>query len=489
MKRRFLVMAAALMLLLTSCKENQQLKEMHSEADLSGLKVGMMTGTAHDLRLSKRTDITTMKFNLTADALMALSQGKVDVFVEDESSLSSEEMRRLGLRVAFYGDEAIPCGFPMRKNEPGLRDSLSYFIDSLIATGEMKEIWDRWLLCDNYSEAKIPDLGPVPTGKPLRVAPCIELPPMDYHAGDDWRGLEPELLLRFGRYAGRPVVFEFYPLVSAITALQTGKIDIFTGGIFITEERQKTMDFSSSYGSIRSAYYVKDENAQASASFFTKMKEMVYNNLIVENRWTYITDGLWETVKISVLAILLGSLVGAGICWMRMSRRKWLAKTAAAYIDIMRGIPMLVFLMIMFYVILVPTGMGGTAVAVISFALNFAAYVSEMFRTAINAVSKGQSEAGLALGLTKWQTFRHIVAPQAIRNVMPVYKGEAISLLKTTSIVGYIAIQDLTRASDIIRSRTFDAFFPLLIVTILYFILAWLLGKALDLIVKNENKK
>ena len=232
---------------------------------------------------------------------------------------------------------------------------------------------------------------------------------------------------------------------------------------------------------------MKDENAQASAGFFAKMKEMVYNNLIIENRWTYITNGLWETVKIAVLAILLGSLVGAGICWMRMSRRKWLAKTATVYIDIMRGIPMLVFLMIMFYVILVPTGMGSTAVAVISFALNFAAYVSEMFRTAINAVSKGQSEAGLALGLTKWQTFRYIVAPQAIRNVMPVYKGEAISLLKTTSIVGYIAIQDLTRASDIIRTRTFDAFFPLLIVTILYFILAWLLGKALDLIVKNKK--
>ena len=480
-------MAVALMVILVSCKDKQQLKEMHTEADLSGLRVGLMTGTAYDIRLSTRTDITIKHFNSTADALMALSQGKVDVFVEDESSLSSEEMKRLGLRIALYGDEAIPCGFPMRKNEPGLRDSLSYFIDSLIATGEMREIWDRWLLCENYSEAKVPDLGPVPTGKPLRVAPCIELPPMDYHAGDDWRGLEPELLLRFGRYAGRPVVFEFYPLASAITALQTGKIDIFTGAIFITEERQKTMDFSSSFGSIRSAYYVRDENAQASAGFFTKMKEMVYNNLIVENRWTYITDGLWETVKISVLALLLGSLIGAGVCWMRMSRRQWLSKIAAVYIDIMRGIPMLVFLMIMFYVILVPTGMGGTAVAVISFALNFAAYVSEMFRTAISAVSKGQSEAGLALGLTKWQTFRHIVAPQAIRNVMPVYKGEAISLLKNTSIVGYIAIQDLTRASDIIRTRTFDAFFPLLIVTRLYFILAWLLGKALDLIVKNKK--
>jgi polar amino acid transport system substrate-binding protein len=146
---------------------------------------------------------------------------------------------------------------------------------------------------------------------------------------------------------------------------------------------------------------------------------------------------------------------------------------------------MLVLLMIMFYVVLAKVGVGATTVAVVAFALNFAAYVSEMFRTAIGAVSKGQTEAGLALGFTRWQTFIHIVAPQALRNVMPVYKGEAISLVKNTSIVGYIAIQDLTRASDMIRTRTFNAFFPLLLVTIIYFIIAWVLGKLLDLAIKK----
>lgn len=478
-----------LALCLVGCAGKQQQKELHSEADLAGLTVGVVAGTAHDLRLSARTDLTAKQFNTTSDALMALSQGKVDVFVEDESSIMPEEMKRLGIRIAFYGDEAIPCGFPLRKDDTGLRDSLSHFIDSLIATGEMQEIHDRWFLCDDYTGTTIPDLGPVPAGKPIRIGAAAELPPMDYHVGDDWRGFEPELLQRYSRYAGRPVVFDFYPISSAVTALLTHKIDIFTGGVFITEERQKTMDFTSSHVSIRAGYYEKDENAKVSAGFFTRMKEMVYNNLIVEDRWQYITDGLWETVKISVLAILLGSLIGAGICWMRMSRRRWVAGTAKVYIDLMRGIPMLVFLMIMFYVVLAPTGMGGTAVAVIAFAMNFAAYVSEMFRTAIGAVGKGQSEAGLALGLSKWQTFRHVVAPQALHNVMPVYKGEAISLVKTTSIVGYIAIQDLTRASDIIRTRTFDALFPLLIVTVLYFLLAWLLGKALDLIVKPKKNK
>lgn len=121
--------------------------------------------------------------------------------------------------------------------------------------------------------------------------------------------------------------------------------------------------------------------------------------------------------------------------------------------------------------------------------MNFAAYASEMFRTAIEGIDRGQSEAGSAMGFTKLSTFKFIVLPQAVKRVMPVYKGELISLLKTTSIVGYIAVQDLTKASDIIRSRTFDAFFPLIVITIIYFILAWLLGKALDMLNSKVNKR
>ena len=466
--------------------EKQPLKEFHSEADLTGLRVGVTTGSAYDISLSSRTDITKMGYNTLSDGLLALSQGRVDVYAEDESSVPCDEQKRLGIKIAFYGDQAFPCGFALRKDEAGLRDSLSFFIDSLIATGEMQKIHDKWFLSDTPSQLRIPDLGPEPTGKPILVGAATEMPPVAFHVSSVWQGFEPEVLQRFARYAGRPVKFEFYPVSAVISALQSNKINLILGGIFITEDRKKTMDFPSSHFSIRSGYYVKEVDTQT-ASFGNKLKNMVHNNLVVEDRWRYITDGLWETVKISVFALLLGTLFGAGICALRMSRSKGLSRIAKIYIDIMRGIPMLVFLMIMFYVILAKTGLSGTVIAVLAFAMVFAAYVSEMFRTAIQAVSKGQTEAGLALGLTKWQTFWHIIAPQAIKNVMPVYKGEAVSLVKSTSIVGYIAIQDLTRASDIIRTRTFDAFFPLLLVTIIYFILAWLLGKLLDTIVKPKK--
>jgi polar amino acid transport system substrate-binding protein len=160
---------------------------------------------------------------------------------------------------------------------------------------------------------------------------------------------------------------------------------------------------------------------------------------------------------------------------------------AATYIDIMRGVPLLVVMMLMFYVVLAGSGLSPTIVAVISFALVFGAYVSEIFRTAILSIGRGQTEAGVALGFTPLQTFIYIILPQAARAAMPVYKGEAVSLFKNTSIVGYIAIQDLTKASDLIRSRTFDAFFPLIIISIIYFVLAWLLGKMLDKTVKTQE--
>ena len=136
--------------------------------------------------------------------------------------------------------------------------------------------------------------------------------------------------------------------------------------------------------------------------------------------------------------------------------------------------------MLMYYVVMAPVNATGIVAAIVTFALNMAAYVSEMLRTAIEGIDRGQTEAGLALGYTRRQTFFKIVLPQVVKAVMPVYQGEVISLLKGTSIVGYIAVADMTRASDLIRSRTFDAFFPLIVTAIIYFIMAWLIGLLLS---------
>lgn len=204
--------------------------------------------------------------------------------------------------------------------------------------------------------------------------------------------------------------------------------------------------------------------------------EAFKNNLIEEDRYMMIVDGLYATLIITVFAAILGTILGGGICWMRMNKRKWLQKTAEAYIDIMRGTPVLVLLMLMYYVVMAPIEADAILVAIITFAMNTSAYICEMLRTSIEGVSKGQTEAGLSLGLTKSQTFFRIVLPQAVQKVIPVYQGELISLLKSTSVVGYIAVMDMTKASDLIRSRTFDAFFPLIIVAIIYFLIAWLIG-------------
>lgn len=217
------------------------------------------------------------------------------------------------------------------------------------------------------------------------------------------------------------------------------------------------------------------------------VKDSFYLNVIEEDRYLMIWNGLKLTALISLLAALLGTLLGAIVCWMRMSRHASLRSVASLYISVMRGTPVLVLLMLMFYVVFAGTTIDAVTVSIITFGMNFAAYVSEMFRSSIESVDRGQAEAGVALGFTPVQTFFHIVMPQAFKQVLPVYKGELISLIKMTSIVGYIAVQDLTKVSDIIRSRTFDAFFPLLMVALLYFILAWIFASVLDFIGKKAR--
>ena len=254
------------------------------------------------------------------------------------------------------------------------------------------------------------------------------------------------------------------------------------GCIFITPERELEYVFSESYHDYHPGYFVIDRDAvRQNESLVSGLKKSIQKNLIAENRWKYITGGLWETLKISILAILLGSVLGIGLYVMACSRKSGMRAFAKAYNSFLAGIPELVLLLIMFYVVFAKTGLPSDLVATITFALFFASGACDIYKTSLEAIPHGQTEAGLALGFTRSQTFFHIILPQAVRRGLPLYKGQCVSLLKGTSIVGYIAIQDLTRAGDIIRSRTFDAVIPLLVVTIIYFLLVWLIGLLLQL--------
>ncbi|MBE6252293.1 MAG: amino acid ABC transporter permease [Bacteroidales bacterium] len=200
-------------------------------------------------------------------------------------------------------------------------------------------------------------------------------------------------------------------------------------------------------------------------------------------------DGLYMTLEVSMLSLLFATLWGSVICALRMSRNRWLRAPAGIYIELMRSLPLLVLLLVSFYVIFAATALTKVQVSVVCFSLYFGAYFAEIFRTGITGVEKGQWEAGAALGMNKRQVFGKIVLPQALLHILPVFRTQTTALIKATSIVGYISVMDITKAGDYIRSRTFDAFFPLLLVAAIYLILSWIFGTGIDAILHRLTPK
>lgn len=202
-------------------------------------------------------------------------------------------------------------------------------------------------------------------------------------------------------------------------------------------------------------------------------------DFIEKDRYLYLLRGLGNTLLIAVLAVLLGIVVGFLVAIIRSTHVKHgglnvLNFICKVYLTIWRGTPTMVQLLIMYYIILVALD-NKIAVAVIAFGLNSAAYVAEIVRSGIMSVDEGQFEAGRSLGLNYSQTMRLIILPQAFKNVLPALANEFITLLKETSISGYIAIPDLTKGGDIIRSQTYDPFLPLFGVAIIYLIIVMIL--------------
>jgi len=348
----------------------------------------------------------------------------------------------------------------------------------------------------------MPEL-PKPAGGNKLVAGIISDNGLPFTAIKDNRlvGFNIELVDRFGLFIGRPVEYQDIEFSGLIAAAATGKIDMVATILGITEERKKQIAFSDPYYELGAWFFALKKNIAAHdnsrktpvlsglKTVFRHAAEGFHNNIIKENRYLLILDGLKTTVIISVLSTIFGTLLGGIVCFMRMSSRPALSLPAKLYISILRGTPVLVLLMLIFYVVFASIHISPVLVSVIAFGMNFGAYTSEIFRSGIEGIDTGQTEAGISLGFSRTGAFMHIVMPQMVRRILPVYKGEFISLVKMTSIVGYIAVQDLTKAGDIIRSRTFDAFFPLVMIAVLYFGISWLLMQGLNWLEQATDPK
>ena len=454
----------------------------------------MSGGIANQLVSSVISGCDFKYYDDASASILALQSGKLDAAAHDMPAAQLAVARQPDL--ALFPETVTPdvYGLGLQKDSPPT-DDISAIIERYSEDGTLDALREKWLGANDSK--KIIDVGEydAPNGT-LRYAHDSTLEPMSYVGGNGQSlGYEVELVSLIAKELGMKLEITQTAFNSLIPMLSSGRADIVSGAICITDERRENIDFPTSHYVGGMTLIVRAEDMGLSSAeeektgFLAGLKNSFYKNFIQENRWQMILSGLGVTFVISIFSALFGTVLGFGLCMVRRSRNKVVSGAAVVFIRLIQGVPVLVLLMVLFYVVFAGARLNGIVVAIIGFSINFAVYVSEMIRTGINAVDAGQWEAASAMGFGRVKTFTKIIAPQAARHILPVYKGEFISMVKMTSVVGYIAVQDLTKATDLIRSRTFEAFFPLILTAVLYFILAWGLTLLLGLAEKKIDPR
>ena len=218
------------------------------------------------------------------------------------------------------------------------------------------------------------------------------------------------------------------------------------------------------------------------------MFDSIYDTLISGQRWLLLLQGLGVTIYIAIVAIILGTILGAVFSLFKISKNPVLRIVAEIYTTVIRGIPLATQLMIFYFVVFAPLGLDRVLVATLAYGINSGAYCTEIFRAGIQGVDSGQMEAGRSLGLNSWQTLTMIIFPQAAKAVLPTYTSEFIVLIKETSVASFIAVMDLTKAGDMIRNATYNAWIPLLSCALIYLCLTLGLTKLFSILEKRMAK-
>ena len=227
-------------------------------------------------------------------------------------------------------------------------------------------------------------------------------------------------------------------------------------------------------------------------NFFCGIWDSFYQSVIYDNRYEFILEGLFHTIIIALGAVVIGTLIGIITALIRNNhdlngKMKIGNKLSKWYVDVIRGTPSILQLMIIYYVIFKSVNINIVFVGILAFGINSGAYVSEIIRAGINSVDRGQFEAGYGLGLSYGKVMRYVILPQAFKNILPALGNEFITLVKETAVGAYIGIVELTKASDIIASRTYDYFFPLIIIAIIYLIMTLGLSKLVNRMERRLN--
>ena len=468
---------------------NQQITDI---SQLAGKKVGIVTGTVFDSVLAEHLpEAIPEYFNSLADEAAALQTGRISAILMDEPMARDLANNMADITYLKNNLTQESYAFAFNLHNPSLQKKFNQVLADLYAEGIIAEVDAKWFGKDESAKL-LPDIKLTgENGTIVYGTDCSIGVPFDYVKDQKIVGYEVELMMRICDRLGYDLEMVDMSFAALIPALGTGSIDVAGNCISVTEERKQSVLFSDPIYTGGTVVAVASNSSvyPGEGSFLSSIKDSFTRNFITESRYKLLLKGLGVTLLISLLSAVFGTILGFVVCMMRRAESKWANIPARVFIRAIQGTPIIVFLMILYYIVFSSSGINGIVIAIIGFSINFAAYVSEMMRTGIEAVDQGQLEAAVALGFNRIQVFQKITFPQAARHFLPVFKGEFISMIKMTSVVGYIAIQDLTKMSDIIRSRTYEAFFPLITTALIYFMVATLLASLLTLIDINIDPK
>ena len=445
--------------------------------DLATTSIGVQLGTTGDIYVSDFTEARIEQFNKGADAIQSLKQGKVECVVIDK--LPAEAFVALNRDLSILEEEFTKEDYAIAiaKENTELLEKVNEALRELKSNGTMQKIIDNYIGDNKGSYKYVTPEGTDKSKGTLVMATNAAFEPYEYVEGGEIIGIDADLALAISDILGMELEIEDMEFDSIITAVSSGKADIGMAGMTVTEDRLKSINFTDSYTTSTQVIVVRN-GLSDELGFFSW--ERLENNFIKDSRWKYIVEGLLTTLEISFFAVVIGVAFGFVFAIIRATsdktgKLKFLNMLVKAYVTIIRGTPVMIQLLIIYYVIFASTNIDKVLVAVLAFGLNSAAYMTEIVRSGIMSIDNGQFEAGRSLGFNYVQTMRHFILPQAIKNVLPAIGNELIVLIKETSISGYIGIMDMTRGADYIRSRTYDAFPPLIAVALVYLAIVMIL--------------
>lgn len=459
-------------------------------ADFTHANIGILTGSVYDDYTKEMfPEAERSYYTLMSDLILAVDQEKIDGYMTENIYVAAAQWEGAKIESLAETLDQTHAGFIFRKDDPGslvLRTQLNDFIAEAKQSGLLAQLNEKWFGAAEPEEH--PDFDAL-TGEngTLQIAAATDLKPVSYLKNGKLSGYEMELMWLFAQEYGYKLNIATVTFDAILPGITTGKYDIGTGAITITEERAQSVDFSDSHLTVDVVLVVKQEESVAQNSFWAEIKEDIHKTFLREDRWKLILEGIGVTMLISICAIAAGTLLGFGLYMLSRSDIKWIQiltkGIAKVYSRIVAGTPVVVILMILFYVVFGNfRDMSGVLVAIIGFTLTFAVFVYDHMIVSVGSVDNGQMEAAYALGYPKNKAFFRIILPQAMTIFLPSYCGQAVDLVKATAVVGYIAVNDLTKMGDIIRSNTYEAFFPLIATAVIYFLLTWILSLLLGFV-------